>query len=124
MPGIQSAQVASFEFGAPIVLADVAVFRVHRGGGKIEVLVDNFGDYPLVFTLEVSPDGITYVATTTGNNIVAITAAALPAKTHISYEPLLRAETDKYFRLRASGGGRFGVQLRGHESLGVQEVSF
>ena len=124
MPSLQSAQVANYEFGAPVALADVAIFKVGRPGGIFDITVLGEGDGPVTVSVEVSTDGTSYAATTSGNNKTAVTAAVTVARGKNTYSVLLRAETDKFFKIKASGGVRFVVQMRGHEAMGVTEVSF
>jgi hypothetical protein len=121
MPLIQSAQVATFDFGAPTVAATVARFRVGRGG-EVDFTFLNDGENPLTVSIEVSSDDSTYAATTDANNGKAVTNLVVPVKVTPTKSVLLRADIDKYFRIVASGATRFQMQMRKQEQAGVSEI--
>jgi hypothetical protein len=121
MPLVQSAQVATFEYGAPVAVGTVGRFGVNRGG-EVDFTFANLGDDPLTVSIQVSADDSTYNATTAGNNTNAVTNLVIPAKVTQTRTVLMRNGIDKYFRIRASGGVLFQTQLRRQESAGVYEI--
>ncbi len=127
MPACQVAQVPIYD-GAAIpgsTYADVFIFKV-REGAKLDLHFEApvLNDNTVTLSVEVSPDGTTYSATTTGNNVVAITAVALVPGASKAYAGLvLRATKDTYMRVKAKGGGRFNMQVRGGERA-LQPVQF
>ncbi len=123
MPNPQSAQVANYEFGAPVALGVVAKWNCLRGGKVLFTFTDE-GDADAVASIEVSADDVTYAATTAALNNTAVTSLSIPRKVCKTVEVLLRAGVDKFVQLKLSGGTRVTVQLREHERAGVQDMTF
>ena len=117
MPQLQSAQVANYDFGAPNVAGapgDVVLRFTLQRGGKLDFSFANpVGDADFLASVEVSADGVTYAATTVANNTLAITNASIRRKhAALGFSISLRANLDRFLRIRASGGARGEVQIR------------
>lgn len=110
MPINQVATVANYDFGAPVVEAQVLKFRVRENqGGVISASVENYGDTDLVVTVKSSPDDVTYT-----NELGAVTVKGRTAK---DFTFLVNASTDVFVKIMASGGVRGCVQMRGDSIL-------
>ena len=121
MPLSQTASVSVFDFGAPVLAADVLKFAVKESeGGKLELLFENPSDVAITVSALVSSDNSTYTATTAADNLSVITNVSVPARATRSFPVLLRRGTDKYFKVTASGGGRMQLQVRGDAVLESQ----
>jgi hypothetical protein len=114
MPSSQTAHIDTFDFGAPVALTAVKDWKVRADeGGNIYIRFENAeGDADGVVSLLVSADDTTYTATTATNNLVAVTTETIAQKTFKDFTINMRAGTDKYLRLSASGGCRMTAQLR------------
>lgn len=119
MPRTQVGQVSSYPFGAPAATGTVLVFKSRdRTGGPVNFLFETpDADGDITVSVEVSPDGITYVATTAGHHGVAVTAEVILPRTRRDFTVALRATVDNFVRIRASGSDRGSVQIRANEGL-------
>lgn len=108
MPLPQAASLAVFPFGATGSGNPVAGNRVLRFKtdvpGKYAFRFSSPEADTITASIRVSADDTTYNATTSGNNLVAVTNVSIPPKTNKVYEVLLRADTDKYVDVIATGG--------------------
>jgi len=112
MPKTQVASVATYEFGAPVVAAEVLRFRALKGG-KLALRFENpEGEADVSVSLQVSPDGAAKAALTANDNLVVVTAASIPQKQCRDYTILLREGVDNYLHVNASGGARCTMQVR------------
>lgn len=119
MPQAQTANIAVFEFGAPVLTGTVLKFRTKPDrSGKLDLKFENpNGDVALAVSVEVSADNVSYAATTVANNLAAVTAVAVPRKTSKEATILVRRGIDLYVRVTASGGARGTLQMRGDQIL-------
>jgi hypothetical protein len=127
MPQKQVAAVTVYDVNAPVVKDTVLVLRMRESrGGKVTFSfkpttgfggLDESPENDAEVNVEVSEDGTSYVATTAPNNGTAVTDEAVPALTEQTFEVSLRAGTDNYVRVRASGGTRLQIQTRPNENL-------
>jgi hypothetical protein len=112
MPKTQVASVATYEFGAPAVAAEVLRFRALRGG-KLALRFENpEGDADVTVSLKVSPDGVTTAALTANDNLVVVTDESIPQKQSRDYTILLREGVDTHLHVEAVGGARCTMQVR------------
>lgn len=110
MPFSQAATVANYDFGAPVISAEVLKFRVRANqGGRITARVENHGDADLVVTVKSSKDDVTYA-----NELGAVTVKPL---TSDDFTFLVNASSDEFVSVHASGGVRGILQLRGDSIL-------
>jgi hypothetical protein len=129
MPQLQVANIGTYDFGAAAAAGapgDVVLsFRKRPGyGGKLVLTFENPPDNPdgsLTVSVEVSDDGVTYAATTAGNNLVAVTNAVVIARQHRTFELGLRTD-DNFMRVRASGSLRGILMIHGDEMLEIIRV--
>ena len=127
MPETQVAAVSVYDVNAPAVKDTVLVLRLRESrGGKITFRfkpTTGFGglneapENDAEVNVEVSTDGVSFAATTAPNNGVAVTDAAVPALTEQQFEVSLRAGTDVFVRVQASGGTRLQIQVRPNHDL-------
>lgn len=119
MPLSQVANIGVYDFGAPTAIATVLIFRVKgKTGGKLSLKFENpDGVNDGTVSVEVSADGVTYAATTAGNNLAAVTSVAVPRRTAKDATILLRRDTDAWMRVRALGACRMQLQIRGDAIL-------
>lgn len=124
MPQGQVAQGSHYPFGAPAALADVLMFKAKGNSGGRVVMTFEAPDATknLTVSVEVSDDGTTFVPTTAGENLTAVTAEVIKPRTQRTFEVLLRATTDKWMRIRASGSDRGGVTIKGNEFLDLMNI--
>jgi len=124
MPQGQVAQGSHYQFGAPAALADVLMFKAKgNSGGRVVLTFEApVATNNLTVSVEVSDDGAAWNATTTAENLVAVTAEVIKPKTARTFEVLLRATTDKWMRIRASGSDRGGVTIKGNEFLDLVNI--
>ena len=118
MPLSQSAVQAVYDFGAPNVADAVLGWRVRANQGgklrlKFERAVQDQSENPgnLTVSVQVAPalstgQPGTFVATTAGANLEAITNEVVGLGQSKSYEILLRANVDRFVLVKASGGCR------------------
>jgi hypothetical protein len=77
---------------------------------------------PLTLSIQVSPDGINWAATTAPNNLTAITNYVLGPGQDIDFTVAFRAGVDKFFRLNAQGPGRGLLQIRSQRGVQIDIV--
>lgn len=123
MPQTQTAQVAVYDFGAPVAIGTVLQFRA-RQGGKLDIKFENPApsSVPFIATLQVSADGITWADTSATSNGEAVAAVSVPPRESKEFTVILRADKDRHFRLRASGGTRGQVQIRPDSILEIVAI--
>ena len=129
MPETQVSAVSVYDVNAPVVKDTVLVLRLRESrGGKVLFSfrpTTGFGGHDEApendaeVNVEVSDDGVSYAATTAANNGTAVTDEAVPALTEQTFEVSLRAGTDTFVRVQASGGTRLQIQTRPNENLEV-----
>lgn len=73
----------------------------------------------MTVSVTVSPDDITYSATTSSNNGAAVTGVAIPAAQSKEFVVIMRAGIDKFMRVAATGGTRGQLQIRATQSVGI-----
>jgi hypothetical protein len=115
MPGIQTAQPSNYDFGAPSgSVAQVGLFQILRGA-KVILTFQNEGSSDVTVTVNVA-SVLTgpFSVTSTGNNVVAVSAAVVKAATEQTFDVLFRAGQDNYMQVQmgAIGGGRCNMQVR------------
>lgn len=117
MPSMQSAVVANYDFGAPVVEDVVLSFRVKENqGGKLDLMIENQSENPLTATIQVSEDGVTYADTSVADLEVL-------AKTRSDGQTiLLRQGLDKFVRVQAVGGTRGRLQVRPDSLLDIIRI--
>lgn len=121
MPQSQVAAVQNYDFGAPVVEAEVLRFSV-KTGGKLALRFENTeGEADGEVTVQVSDDNVTF-ADTAAENLVAVANEAIQRGTHKDYTILLRAGVDNYFRVQAAGGCRMVMQVRSDMDLGIEKL--
>lgn len=123
MPRTQVANIGTYAFGAGVTATNPLLFTVRRGG-RLTVRLENQGDSALTATLQVSATNVNddFTATTAAANTTAVSAVSVPARQYREYQISLREGTDKFLRLRVSGGVRGEMQVRGDEILDVKTV--
>lgn len=121
MPRTQTANVAIYDFGAPVTEDAVLTFQARRGG-RLTVRLENYGDTDLAATLQVSDDGSTWADTTAAANTTAVADVTIPPRQYREYQISLRDGEDAWMRLQASGGVRGQMQVRGDEILIVHAI--
>lgn len=119
MPQTQVANIGVYDFGAPVATGTVLTFRTKpdKSGKLILEFTNDDGANDLVVSVEVSSDGSSFSATTVANNLAAVTNVAVPKKVTKESTILLRRGIDLYMRVRASGGARGQLQIRGDQIL-------
>jgi len=124
MPGLQTANVANYDFGAPAASTEILTFRVKDNwGGKLDLTFEaKEAIADLSVSAKVSPDNDTKAALTAANNLVVITNATVARGTTKEYTIALRRGVDKYVHILASGGARGRLQIRGGEKLEIVSI--
>lgn len=136
MPRSQVAAISHFDVNAPHApvaasAVTVLILRERYGrGGKLNFRFEpktQFGGHDedaesdVEVSVDVSPDGVTYAATTASNNLVAVAAVTVPALEARDFTIALRRGTDAYVRVRARSvqfkASRLGIDVRGAEDL-------
>ncbi len=88
--------------GAP---GDVVLrFEVFQGGRQEFRFESADAEEDVTVSVEVSEDGVSFDATTAGNNNEAVTNEVILPRTSRNFTVLLRAVLDNLVRVRASGG--------------------
>lgn len=119
MPNSQTAVVAQYHVGLPATKGSVLRFKKRPNrGGVIGFRLENSGDTTVTVSLEVSLDDTTYAATTSANNLEAVTDVVIPPRVFREFTVLLRAGADTYLRV-AGSGGELDVQMRGDKILNI-----
>lgn len=129
MPANQIASTANFDFGAPVALGTVLLFKVkdHRGG-KLNLRFENpDGRAAVAVTVQVAPsDAIaagdaevpdTFANTSAANNGAAIVGLSVGQRQSREATIFLRSGLDQWLRVQASGGARAALQIRGDAIL-------
>ena len=119
MPASQVANIAVFGFGAPTATGTVLQFRKKPdASGKLVLKFENAdGVNDLTVSVETSENNSSWNATTAGNNLAAVTNVSVPKRTSKETTILLRRGLDLYVRVRASGGAKGELQIRGDAIL-------
>lgn len=127
MPAAQVANIANFDFGAPVATGTVLQFRTKPNmGGKLDLKFENpNGDNAVTVSVQVAttrtgldPAGTGgYAATTVANNLAAVTDVVVPRRTSKEATILLRRDIDAYVRVLAKGRARAALQIRGDPIL-------
>lgn len=118
MPSMQSANVATYDFGAPVTEDVVLKFRVRElQGGKLDFLFENTSERDLEVTVQVSADDSSWSDTSEVANLTVPAKARSDAKTI-----LMRQDKDKYVRIQAVGGTRGRVQIRPDSLLDIVRI--
>ena len=100
------------------------LWRVRRSGARLFSIAPIndplYASRTLSFTIEVSVDGVTWVATTAANNLTAVGSVASPETLAFgvqrSYEVNLRPQ-DLFVRIRAIGGLPFVIAVESENGL-------
>lgn len=137
MPGINSAVVQNYDFGAaasasaPAAANAVLNFRVLRGG-RLELCFVNVPDNnplgdSMTVTVQVSPDNSVWTTVTAAKQESAINATVIAAGTKLVKVVDVNAGTDLYLRVLAVGGTIRGVrgqlQIRdGEDKLEISKI--
>lgn len=127
MPANQVASKSHYDIGAPATANAMEGWRVRKNrGGKVRVLVTrDVMDPPesgnVTFSMQVAPAQAsgqpgTFIATTSGNNLEAITNEVVGPGQTKSYEILIRPNIDAFVLFKCSGGARVQLQLE-HDDL-------
>lgn len=108
-----------YDFGAPVAIGTVLQFRTKPNtGGKLTLKFENpEGANDGTVSVEVSADNSSWAATTAANNLAAVTSVSVPKKVTKEATILIRRGTDNYVRVRALGGCRMQLQIRGDHLL-------
>jgi hypothetical protein len=115
MPRLQTAQVAAYDFGAPIVAAEVLKFRVRENqGGRLLLVAENHGTEDLLVTVKSSKDDVTYA-----NELGTVTVKGL---TSSDFAVVINPGTDKFISVVAAGGVRGVLQVRGDNILEIVKI--
>ena len=112
MPKSQVANVENYEFGAPLVEAQVLKFAVHQGGKAQLRFLAQESDNDITVSVQVSPDDSSWSDTTANDNGEAVVDEAIKRQTYLDYTVNLREGVDKYMRILASGAARGQMQMR------------
>ena len=121
MPRSQVAVVEEYDFGAPVVEAQVLQFRAKKGG-IMDLRFENcVGDADVVVTVDVSADASAWANTTAANNGQAIVTETVLRRTVRDFTINLRQGLDNYVRVLASGGARANLQVR--QDVGLEIVT-
>lgn len=122
MPQSQVAVVQNFDFGAPVVEAEVLKFRVVHGGMLALRFENTDGVADGEVTVQVAPDGAAWADTTVANNLVAVVTEAIPRAQKRDFTILLRQDEDAWFRVQALGGCRMVMQVRADMDLEIEKI--
>lgn len=136
MPRSQVAAVSHYDVNAPHAptaagKVPVLVLRERYGrGGKVTLHIEpksQFGGHDeeaesdVEVSVEVSPDGVTFAATTAANNLTAVTDVTIGRLQARDFVVALRRGTDAYVRVTARAvqfkASRLGIDVRGNEDL-------
>lgn len=117
MPNPQVGKVDQYQFGAKPDVATVLQFGVRRGGLVDLVFLNAVGAESYTYSVEVSADGSSWNATTSANNVAAITSQTVVPKGHKNHTFLLREGVDLHWRVTVSGNGRGELQVRKGEAV-------
>ena len=124
MPRTQAAHVPTYQFGAVDVAGApgdvVLMFEVQQGGRQEFRFESADADEDITVSIEVSETLPTWVATTAADNIEAVTDEVIKPRTSRNFTVLLRAGKDNFVRVRATGGDRGEVQIRGPAELEIR----
>lgn len=96
-----------------------AIYRVLKGV-KLEIRLEAEDDASTV-SLQVSPDGTTWAATTANDNGQALTSAALVAGGTLDFSVNIRHQRDNYIRWIVVGAP-VTLELRGEEKLDIVQI--
>lgn len=136
MPRSQVAAIGQYDVNAPVGAAaadkvEVLQFRQRsKHGGNLQFRFEpatQFGgqdedaESDVEVSVEVSEDGVTFVATTATDNGAAVTDEAVVALSSADFHVRLRSNLDNYVRVLARSTGlkasRLGIQVRGDADL-------
>ena len=126
MPRTQAAHVPTYQFGAVSVPGapgdEVLKFETFQGGRQQLRFEASDAENDVTVSVEVSEDGVSFNATTVANNLTAVTNEVILPRTSREFTVLLRAGLDNFMRVRASGGDRGELQIRGPGELEIRKI--
>lgn len=126
MPRTQAAHVPTYQFGAPDVAGapgDVVLMFEVRQGGRQELRFEaSDAEEDVTVSVEVSETLPTWAATTAAANVEAVTNEVIKPRTSRNFTVMLRPGKDNFMRVRATGGDRGELQIRGPAELEIRII--